>query len=65
MTNLPKFIRIETSIRTYFINVSTIQEVIVGEDYIEFRLVDGSQVYSDDAYPIALAAWLEYWKVSP
>jgi hypothetical protein len=66
MTNLPKFISIKrTCGETYFINMSNVDEVIVREGYIEFVFNDGSQHFHGDDYPIAKAAWLEYWKVSP
>ena len=66
MTNQPKFIRIENANgRVYFINISKVDEVIITSEYIEFVFQDDSQYFIDDDYPIAKAAWLEYWKVSP
>lgn len=66
MTNLPKFIRIEKADgRVYFINISKVEEVIITSEHIEFSFQDDSHHFSGDEYPIAKAAWLDYWKVSP
>ena len=68
MNNLPKFIRIRTSDdEVTFLNVDNICRVELDDeiDYMSVWLTTTSVVFQGDDYPIAKAAWLEYWKVSP
>jgi len=63
---LPKFIRIERTIgEVLFINVNEIVQISEYKDAMEFEMTKGYILFDGDDYPIAKAAWLEYWKVSP
>lgn len=62
----PKFIRIQrTNGFIRYINVNQIVYVTDEIDNFGYQLTHTYLFFDGDDYPIAKAAWLDYWKVSP